>query len=689
MKKAFILISLVTAMILSSVAFADTSQVKISGEIGLDGKIEREKYVPITMTIENSGDDIKGRLEVLIPQTANQNGIRYLTVYKDVEIPQGTTKIIRMGAFLSPDFLRTSSMIKAELKTNGQVFKGPVSYNDLIDQGRDYVVGILSDNPKALNGINSIQVNTSSNRISAIAVDLSGNFPERVKELDMIDVLVIDDFNTDVFSSKQLETYNKYLESRESFVVSEGDVLNEEELKAFIKKQMNGSYIMSNMGYGGWDYSIRALIGSVPKDKLPPLSLLLTIVISFVFVVGPLNFLVLKRLDKTHLTWYTMTGIVAVYILIIFVVGKSTTLNDRLVNELAVTRIEDNHISRAAYFGVNGSSANTSIAVESEGVFRPIEFNYYRSRNNQDSGVLVEMTEDEMSQITYKKAGAFNFKYSKLNEEEKVNWDIGGFVLDDDKLIGKINLNLGYDLNDVLLLVGNRYKFIGDLEDKEQTIEMSISKGYTRSFGRYNRYDTANIDEKKKRLYNSILAEQSATIDTKSNEVFLIGWSKTSPMGKILVNDNEADRITNSLVMISFDLEFLVDGKFNLPEGLMKPTIVEAANMNYEQHDGSIYFNRTGHVVAELQVIEWSKIESMYISFSNVNESDNLKVELKNVETDEYEEFALSNSYNAKIILDKGDFKKFINGDNKVVMKISADNGRVVMPTYSVKGGIQ
>jgi hypothetical protein len=99
----------------------------------------------------------------------------------------------------------------------------------------------------------------------------------------------------------------------------------------------------------------------LPLLALPPTSGLLIIIGAYILVIGPLNYLVLRRLDRRELAWVTMPVLVLAFAAASFGYGAFLRGTDVVVNEVAIVRGAQDATQATAqvYFGVFSPTRST------------------------------------------------------------------------------------------------------------------------------------------------------------------------------------------------------------------------------------------------------------------------------------------------------------------------------------------
>jgi len=92
----------------------------------------------------------------------------------------------------------------------------------------------------------------------------------------------------------------------------------------------------------------------LPSLALPPTSGLLILIGAYIVIIGPINYFVLRRLDRRELAWITMPLLVLVFTAASFGYGFLLRGTDVVVNEVAIVRgaPDATEASAQVYFGV-------------------------------------------------------------------------------------------------------------------------------------------------------------------------------------------------------------------------------------------------------------------------------------------------------------------------------------------------
>ena len=88
----------------------------------------------------------------------------------------------------------------------------------------------------------------------------------------------------------------------------------------------------------GDDSQIVGAVSELPALALPPIGGLLVLLLGYIALIGPINYFILRRLDKREWAWITMPILIAVFAVGAYGFGSALRGSDVIVNEVAVVR---------------------------------------------------------------------------------------------------------------------------------------------------------------------------------------------------------------------------------------------------------------------------------------------------------------------------------------------------------------
>lgn len=86
------------------------------------------------------------------------------------------------------------------------------------------------------------------------------------------------------------------------------------------------------------DSQIVSAAGQLPSLVLPSVGTLIALLGAYILLIGPLNYLVLRRLDKREWAWVTMPALIVVFAVGAYGIGSLLRGSDLIINEVAIVR---------------------------------------------------------------------------------------------------------------------------------------------------------------------------------------------------------------------------------------------------------------------------------------------------------------------------------------------------------------
>lgn len=180
---------------------------EITTNFGIDGRFKPMASTVIEIDVKNNlGEDFSGEIQVLVP-----NSVGNLDSYEEkIEINKDKTNKI----FMPINQVSANKKIKVRInKDSNKVFEQEVSVNAKETQYGEALIGVLADDKKNLSYLENINTGGMNYHInSSSTVNISKDLLEsNYKNLQSLDIIVINDYNTSKLSQKSLDQLNLWL----------------------------------------------------------------------------------------------------------------------------------------------------------------------------------------------------------------------------------------------------------------------------------------------------------------------------------------------------------------------------------------------------------------------------------------------------------------------------------------------
>jgi hypothetical protein len=185
--------------------------VTLAVHAGFDGYYKDQTWLPVRITVANDGPDTKGTLRVTVPRG---NGGAALMVTRDVDLPTQS----RREVFLyipTESFLSTLKVTLSDGKTD----LATASARVVQASAGDLIYGVLAGSPSTFNVLSGIKPASGTAYVAQLeAADL----PPVSLAWRGLDVLVVSDVDTGVFSPEQRTALAEWVASGGRLIVGGG-----------------------------------------------------------------------------------------------------------------------------------------------------------------------------------------------------------------------------------------------------------------------------------------------------------------------------------------------------------------------------------------------------------------------------------------------------------------------------------
>ncbi len=753
-KISIFIISILLIVSFSFVCYAE-SNIKAEVDIGYDGYYKLGEITPVTVTIENNLKDFNGKVQILLPRNYGPKTM-YGAYSSFITIAKGTTKTVLFE--IPTDTYRSSYHIRViDEKEN-------ILWDDIISVAKpkapeSNTIGVLSDNIDSLRYLTLINIakDTTARSFFDIA-DIKDNVPQKSKLLDTFNVILINDYDTEKLSSKQKEAlkewisgggvlligtgpnYQKTVKGLDDFISFPNLEVGEEYTTQEIKVE-SGKVIVLNFDFGlssfkeweGRDDFIRSifmpytntsistnqnvvysygrnnLTSYIPIDKLPSMKVIIILLSLFIVLVGPLCYLVLKKIDKREMIWSIVPALSIVFCIIIYIWGSGIGFDKSLTNNISLieynTKTKNAKIhTQSGISGIRTGKLNIEFKGDNNFSLEDI-FNSINLSNYSDGDIVFEyFTQDK--KVLLDNNGVWDMQTISATEDRVIdNFISQRFVYDGDKIKGEITNLSNYNLEDALIVYGYNYKKIGDLfSGDSKEIEMNFSQsselGDRQISGNYSKdryrmldtlysYNTTQTDDM---VLNNVIKRDILSdyfrrnLVTTDSEFKIIAWNRETISQNVKINGKTVSRIDRNLIVIPIDVKYNSGSEITIPYGMIKPKIIDVNNFHNEKERD--YFhgtNKNGFVIFRMDKTDEMEFKSMKVDLSSIRSYD-IKTYLFNYKNQQWNEIT-----DKKIVT--------INNTNKdiyyqegygVKLKVASTNhSSFQSPQFTVEGVIK
>ena len=215
------------------------------------------------------------------------------------------------------------------------------------------------------------------------------------------------------------------------------------------------------------DSQIVGAAGNLPSLALPPLGGLLLLLFGYIALIGPINYLVLRRLDRREWAWITMPILIVGFAVGAYAFGSALRGSSVIVNEVGIVRGAPDATEGSAqvYLGVFSPSRGTyQIAVAGGALLSaPIAGDVFSGTT-----ASLDVIEGEPSRVRDLAVGFGSLRTIRAEAQAVVPRIHPEFALVDGTLTGTIRNDSSVKLEKPAIVLGSNVKVLKDLAPGEQ-----------------------------------------------------------------------------------------------------------------------------------------------------------------------------------------------------------------------------
>jgi hypothetical protein len=354
---------------------------------------------------------------------------------------------------------------------------------------------------------------------------------------------------------------------------------------------------------------------SLPSLALPPIGGLLLLLAGYILVIGPLNYLVLRRLDRRELAWLTMPVLILGFAAGAYAYGAALRGTDIVVNELAIVRGAPGTTvgSAQAYFGVFSPTRGT-YQVEVPGgalLAGPLTPD---ALGSSTAGIL-DVVQGDPSAVRDLTIGFGSLRVVRAETTATVPLIRADLHLVDDTLSGTVENASDVTLEHASVVLGASMTVLGDVKP-HATVPVKVRLGGTNQnnladviVGQFNGGQVAVTDELTRQAARYQMVQQLA-YDPQ------FGWGNRlpgerpvilafgrAPVLDVRVQGQEPRRASNVLYYVP--AEMTIKGQVAFGGDLVRSTVVAVDNPGFFSKDPFNIYMGAGSMTEAYQPIDF------------------------------------------------------------------------------------
>ena len=527
------------------------SPVSLTVKVGYQGAYRTQEWTPVGIEVKNSGPDLEGTIQVESVFTS-QPGLPSPALYEmPLSLASGAVKHLRCYAIVNP---AAGLSLTVRVLQNGRLLASQTTTGGT---STGTLIGVLSDDPNALDELAAVHPGGVSAHVSHLQAQ---DIADSAIVLRAFDMIAIDDFATETFTSGQRGALLDFVRNGGSLVVGTGAswrktlagipaelqaieplgtatipsspalgnaagvevatgkpgrgrawlaegsrpllvdmqvgkgqvtfatfdwnqpavaVGAKPLLRQLLVRDLLGSANQQSIpnGIGGGfsspfggsatsiserSNSLSGVLGDLPALDLPSLQLTGLLVLIYVLLVGPINYLVLGALHRRELSWVTIPLIAVIVAGGAYGIGVGVKGRSVQSNQVAIVH-DSGGTGRSYQETYTGILAPTrgdyQVTVTGENLFiSPLS-----SNGSFGSGSGLTRVDLSSNLITLQGITAFSLRGFATESFTSAPQLVGHLQLVNGQLVGRVENHSNVRFDDTLLLAGDSYQKLGSL----------------------------------------------------------------------------------------------------------------------------------------------------------------------------------------------------------------------------------
>jgi hypothetical protein len=444
-------------------------------------------------------------------------------------------------------------------------------------------------------------------------------------------------------------------------------------------------------------YSARDAVNAIPGLKAPSTLHILGFLLVYTLLIGPVNYIVLRKLDRRELAWLTIPALVLSFTACAYVTGFQLRGSKAIVHRLAAVYVpEETTIGRVSQVVGIFSPRRTKYEVwVAGGGVRRIPDDYYGEPAGQPLHVFGEAEGLTVADLRVDVGGIQPLVTEGYADVPAVEADLGlvGSTVGGLRLEGNVH-NGEVTLKDAVLLAGSAEQRLGDLEPG-QTVPISVVVGRDlvsledtpeRILGPGSYWDDRELYRRYQLLQAFFPYGESVPLN---RGVYLVGWTEDGGPLPVEVVGRPFSVVETTFCIYALPVAALETGTtLTIPPDLIQRQVVETIGYAdvwpagfYMESEAELVFRFT--IWSEVTLSQVDELVLDIQGYSPTYTSDLPTVSLWNRESGDWDE--LDVGWGQHSIPNAG---LYVSPSGDVLLRVEAGDwsGEVTSLTITIKG---
>jgi hypothetical protein len=332
------------------------------------------------------------------------------------------------------------------------------------------------------------------------------------------------------------------------------------------------------------DSGIVGALNNLPAVGLPPLEQLAALLVAYIALVGPVNYLVLRRLDRREWAWITMPLLIVIFSVGAFGLGRALKGSDTIVNTIAIVRgaVGAESGLGQVYIGVYSPSRRTFDVSVGGGALlsNPISV-----QQQGVGGAPLDILLGDPAQVrgyTVAFGALRGFRAETALPVPRIESEL---TLSEGRLQGSVTNSSEAPFEDVAVIYGGSLAKLGELTPGASArIDLQLGTGQAFGAGISDRmfggYTGGTSDRDRTIATRRVVVEQLTQYNGRFSTLIgasagqapaIVGWQAGSPL-TVEIGDEKVARVGDAVYLMPLGVD--IGGRTTFPDELISHAVV-------------------------------------------------------------------------------------------------------------------
>jgi hypothetical protein len=348
------------------------------------------------------------------------------------------------------------------------------------------------------------------------------------------------------------------------------------------------------------DSQIVGAVANLPSLALPPITGLLVLLLGYIILVGPVNYLVLSRIDRREWAWVTVPVLIGVFTVGAFGIGSLLRGSDVIVHQVAIVRGAPgtDQATAQTYLGIfSPTRATFQLRVDGDSLLAtPMNGDVFGG----GTGAGLDVLEGTPSRIRDLEVGFGSLRTVRAEGSATGPVVEASLRLGDGRITGTITNRSERTLESPALVLGSAAAKLKDIPagatvDVDFAVTTNTNFGFPLSekvVGPTN-FDgsSLNEDEQRRLVRRSVIDQLSfdpttgAQFSLPGDSIQLLAWG-TDPVLPATIEGQQVRQVANVLYQVP--LAFTIGGTTTFTNDLLRSSVVDTDSAFFTRDPWSI-----------------------------------------------------------------------------------------------------